>query len=342
MDYSLVSRRRLRPSAAGFTLVELLVVIAIIGILVSLLLPAVQAAREAARRIKCQANLKQLGLAVQNYADTLGHFPASGIVDTMQPNYESKTGPMFSWLVLTLPFLEQQPLHNQFDFNLSVLAQPNNPQEARPDVFVCPSDSAQGRFFVHPTLTGGRRLAKANYAAWVSPYHVEFQPRYPGALNSHRSHGFSDFRDGTSSTLLLSEVLTRDLESDQRGAWAIGWNGSSLLAFDIHHDTTNGGGFVCDPATVIASQRPNNQGPNLDMLYDCENPADAQARRMPCANWVEGSGAEYLSAAPRSHHPGGVQAVYVDGHVSFVPNEIDAVTMAYLVSIEDGHPVQAP
>src|SRR6187401_3085395 len=96
------ARRQLR----GFTLVELLVVIAIIGVLVALLLPAVQAAREAARRMSCQNNLKQLGLACHNYADIVGVLPPAGTSSNE-----------FSWCVHILPFIEQKNLYDQFNFN---------------------------------------------------------------------------------------------------------------------------------------------------------------------------------------------------------------------------------
>src|SRR6187431_122044 len=141
-----------RFSRKAFTLVELLVVIAIIGILVSLLLPAVQAAREAARRIKCKNNLRQHAIAVHNYLDSLQCYPASGIVNTALADYDSKSGTMMSWIVLLLPYIEQQPLHSQFNFGASVIAQPTtDPQAAQPETLLCPSDSARGRFFQHPT-----------------------------------------------------------------------------------------------------------------------------------------------------------------------------------------------
>ena len=341
--------RRQFPSQPqrGFTLVELLVVIAIIGILVALLLPAVQAAREAARRIKCQNNLKQLGLAIQNYHDTLLAFPASGIVDTTIPTYESKSGSMISWLVLVLPYMEQQTLHSQFDFGVSVLAQPaTNPQEVQLDTMLCPSDGAKGRFFQHATHTNNRRLAKANYVAWVSPYHVEYQPGFRGALTSHRAQTMAAIQvEGSSNTLMLSEVLTRDELTDQRGAWAIGWNGASQIAFDLHDRngfSTGGGGYSPDLAGLPTSHPPNNQGPNVDQLYDCQNAAGAQVLRMPCGNWEAGTGAEYFSAAPRSRHPGGVLACYADGHVAFLPDSVDRLTMAYLISIDDGNAASPP
>ncbi|MFG0295400.1 MAG: DUF1559 domain-containing protein, partial [Maioricimonas sp. JB045] len=108
------SRRR------GFTLIELLVVIAIIAILVALLLPAVQQAREAARRSQCKNNLKQIGLALHNYHDTHGSFPPGYIaryVSATDPA-SAETGPGFAWGTMILPFLDQSPTYNQLNFSL--------------------------------------------------------------------------------------------------------------------------------------------------------------------------------------------------------------------------------
>jgi prepilin-type N-terminal cleavage/methylation domain-containing protein len=126
------TKHRAREYSRGFTLVELLVVIAIIGVLVSLLLPAVQAARESARRIQCQNHLKQFALGIENYESSLKVFPASGIVDTsITATYESRSGRMMSWIVLVLPYVEQTALHSEFDFNQSVLNQAKEPQRNR-------------------------------------------------------------------------------------------------------------------------------------------------------------------------------------------------------------------
>jgi prepilin-type N-terminal cleavage/methylation domain-containing protein len=337
----------------GFTLVELLVVIAIIGVLVSLLLPAVQAAREAARRIKCMNNLKQLGLAVQTYHDALNAYPASGIVDTSTPSYVPRSGNMYSWIVLTLPFTEQRNLHDQIDFSKPALQQSDAVLRAQPAYLVCPSDSAKGRFLQSSDLTDDRSLAKGNYAAFVGPYHIDDQARFPGALTSHVPHSSRHIApDGLSNTLLASEVLTREQPTDQRGAWMLPWPGSSQISVDLHpiesfpYDppaTPNPPpelGYTVNPASLSLGQPPNNQGPNLDMIYDCANPADAQLRRMPCSTVVENTATDYLSAAPRSHHPGGVCAIYVDGHFGFLTDNVDITSLAYQVSINDGQTVQ--
>jgi prepilin-type N-terminal cleavage/methylation domain-containing protein/prepilin-type processing-associated H-X9-DG protein len=344
---------RIRPLRSAFTLVELLVVIAVIGVLVSLLLPAVQAAREAARRMQCQNQLKQMALAVGNYADTLRMYPASAIVNTALTHYDSKSGTMLSWAVLLLPYVEQSALHAQFDFGRSVLSQPQQPQAAQPPLYLCPSDQAKGRFLEDAALTSGRRLGKGNYAAYVSPFHVEFQSKYRGALTSHRRHTDSTFAaDGTSNTILLSEVLTRAQRDDQRGAWAIGWCGASQLAVDVHdiahfpslnsNDLRHSTGYTASTASSSGSQTPNSQGPNLDMIYKCSDVADSQMKRLPCNTWTSSGNTSYLSAAARSRHPGGVNVALVDGHVAFLTDQVSDVALAYLVSIDDGQPVQLP
>ncbi len=336
-----------RRSLRGFTLVELLVVIAIIGMLISLLLPAVQSAREAARRVQCINNLKQLGLAVGLYETTLGVLPASGIVargEDLYPNnkvlaakFYPLTGKMFSWVVLLLPHMDQQPLYDQFDFDVGILLQTGEPFAAHISTMSCPSDATVGRFFVHDDFTAGRRFAKGNYAAYVSPYHIEYQNRMPGAIIQY-GQKLSRITDGTSSTIMLAEVRTRQQETDQRGAWALPWNASSLLAFDLHPiDEWGDSQYAVNQRSFGNSMRPNTQGPWSDMLYDCPDAAGAQMEQMPCALY-EDSRYSWLSAASRSMHPGGVNVAYVDGHVGFITDDINEITMAYKVSINDGNP----
>lgn len=352
----------------GFTLIELLVVVAIIAVMVGLLLPAVQSARESARRVQCANNLKQLGLAVLNYEQVHKVLPPCGLVN---PKFDEKyqvdifnpySGKQLSWIVLILPFFEQSVLYDQFDMSRAVSSQPQNSQATWLASLMCPSDEAYGRKFnlLRPGLSVTfSELAKGNYAAYVSPFHVDLTFLYPGAFSA-KPTSFSTIEDGNSNTLALTEVRTLDNDKDERGAWALSWNGATLLAFDMHpedwwnsHDgvgagdpfiTENRGPYVANPDSRDEAQLPNNLGINKDTTKQCdEQVAQLSAEaQMPCslhrsAFDKNGIGVQgYMSAAPRSLHPGGVNAFFLDGRVTFLINEIDEVAMAYMISINDG------
>jgi len=337
----------------GFTLIELLVVIAIVGVLISLLLPAVQAAREAARRIQCTNNIRQVALAALNYESTEGVLPPSTLLDSTElvyngtpyPAVDHQAGKQFSWAVLLLPFLEQQALFDQFDSSKIVFEQSGDPQANFVSGYLCPSDEAPGRYFSDSSLTHGKRFAKGNYAAYVSPYHIDLQLLYPGAIIA-TGQPISRIEDGTSQTIAFSEVRTLDAEQDERGAWALPWAGASILSFDMHHECASGS-FPCPeeryyrayPGSLGHTQTPNGLGPTLDTLHLCTGSVKVQAQleRMPCLTWSSPVGLfGFYSASPRSLHPGGVNVSYVDGRVGFITNDVDEFTMAYRVSINDG------
>ncbi len=329
-----------KPS--GFTLVELLVVIAVIGVLISLLLPAVQSAREAARRVHCTNNLKQLALATLSYESAHGTLPPSGLVELVPKtyrqvtydSYEQTKGIQLSWAVLVLPYLEQQNLFDQFDLERGAMQQPHRPQEQSLNLYLCPSDNARGRMFADLELTNGRQFAKGNYAAFCTPYHTNLQQVHPGALIAG-GQPLRRITDGASNTLVFSEVRTRDHPQDERGVWALPWNGASLLAFDMHHDPEHAFNSSFVPYALFdnQTQRPNTLGPNSDMLQICPDLQDTQLEGMPCLNANEQF---WLSAPPRSLHFGGVNAAYLDGRIRFLANEVDEYVMAYLISINDG------
>lgn len=341
----------------AFTLVELLVVIAIIGILVALLLPAVQAAREAARRNQCANNMRQLSLAVLNYDSAHKTLPPAGLVrlhrDSQFPVqiFNPLGGTRFSWIVEVLPFMEEQTLFDKFDHAKQIIFQDQNPQATSLATLLCPSDAAGGRYYQYSDFGRTIQCAKGNYAAYVSPFHVDLQLLYPGALIVDGQR-LDQITGGVSKTLVLSEVRTLDHPNDQRGAWALPLPGASLLAFDMHpidwpYEDTGGAPsssvvtqrahFAPNPNSVGKTQRPNSQGPNKDTLEECgQVSAEAEAAGMPCNPRTRAPGVRgYMSAAPRSQHPGGVNAAYLDGHLDFLTNDVDELIMAHAVSVTD-------
>jgi prepilin-type N-terminal cleavage/methylation domain-containing protein/prepilin-type processing-associated H-X9-DG protein len=345
------SPTKTRPARSAFTLVELLVVIAIIGVLVALLLPAVQSARESARRTQCVNRLKQISLASLNYEQARGTLPPAGDVQleskvlaqriNNQLEYVPYTyfnqdaGNQIGWAVFLLPFMEESALADRFDLETPLFLQPESPQASRVESYTCPSDATGETPFRHQTLTLGRPVAKGNYAAFATPYHLDLQVAQPGAI-SGQGLPLRRVTDGASHTLAFSEVRTRDDFDDERGAWALPWNGASLLAYDMHHDTTRA--RITDPflAWRIAegqTQLPNTLGPNHDVLHECRAVAQAQLEGMPCSSFHD---TRWLSSAPRSLHPQGVNVGYLDGRVTFLANDVDEYLMAYLISVEDG------
>ncbi len=325
-------------------------VISIIGVLVALLLPAVQQARESARRISCTNNLKQLTLGALSYEQAHGALPKSGIVDRAYrvhgtrryEVYDQRSGKMMSWVIQILPYIEQQNLYDQFDLGKSVLDQPTDPQATRLASLTCPSDSAPAGEFVDAQFTRGKRFAKGNYAAFVSPMHGDLQHLYPGAFIAS---GLKLKRviDGTSHTLALAEVRKSDQEWDERGAWALPWNGATHLSLDMHTFTYTMAELLDEYSLVrlyaYQSQVPNFQGGQGDILVLCppDKLAEMQLQNMPCSRNVYPLGLSgYISAAPRSLHPGGVNATYLDGRVEFVTDDINPVLFSYEIGIQDG------
>jgi prepilin-type N-terminal cleavage/methylation domain-containing protein/prepilin-type processing-associated H-X9-DG protein len=317
----------------GFTLVELLVVIGIIGLLIGLLLPSVQTAREAGRRASCKNNIRQLSLTTQLYEESQRSLPVSGIVGSTTGAFDPRSGKMFSWIVLVLPYMEEKALSESFNMEIGNLQQPRSPGETILPSLLCPSDSTPGAIFDNSSLTNGKKFAKGNYAAYCSPFHVENQGGHPGAIYMNPRHKTRRITDGSSKTIQLSEVRIRDNPLDQRGAWALPWTGSSLLALDVHSQSGAGRPFVVNPAFLGQSQTPNNQGPLLDILYDCPDPARAQLEGMPCADYESN---RYLSASPRSRHTGGVMIAFADTSVRFLLEEVSDELMSYMISINDG------
>jgi prepilin-type N-terminal cleavage/methylation domain-containing protein/prepilin-type processing-associated H-X9-DG protein len=198
-------KRRQRRSQFGFTLIELLVVIAIIAILIALLLPAVQQAREAARRSQCKNNLKQIGLAMHNYHDVHSALPPGYIYDQI---YGTANGPKrsnFGWGTFLLPGLDQAALYEQISTNSHGFADDWNSSNQKLlnlartplSVYICPSDpgNAQNMDWTISLTNGltGNRVAKSNYQASNQTF------------GQNTCYRFRDFLDGTSNTFIAGE-----------------------------------------------------------------------------------------------------------------------------------------
>ncbi len=230
----------------GFTLIELLVVIAIIAILIALLLPAVQQAREAAHRTQCKNNLKQFGLALHNYLDTHRVFPmAVQYSGPFTPAYSANAGGTgFGWTYYILPFVDQGPLANQFDTNypLGNTTFPQSVNNARLaqttlEIFRCPSDQmsmvANSGTSGQPGYIAGQ--ARSSYKGAAGSFHNatnifttnQASRQYNGFFQGlHSSVRIRDFPDGTSNTLAVGEVKYA-LSSAGRLYGAVGDNGTS-------------------------------------------------------------------------------------------------------------------
>ncbi|WP_244952267.1 DUF1559 domain-containing protein [Roseimaritima ulvae] len=271
----------------GFTLVELLVVIAIIGVLVGLLLPAVQAAREAARRMSCGNNLKQIGLAMHNYHDSLGKFPTG-----------SSSCCWGTWLPLILPYLEQENISDLYvDWGDSSGARyssaPNttNVTTRRLAAFSCPSDLDNAPFSGITNHSYAVNYGNTGYSQQTTLNGVTFGGA-PFAPRTGVNFGFRDILDGTSSTLMVAEV--------RQG------QGRDLRGFSWWGDAS---GFE----TYLG---PNSQLPDrIYSSYYCN-----EVRGMPCD---VSSSTNPSMFASRSLHPGVVQAVNCDGSVHPYADTID-------------------
>jgi len=313
---------KIRSRAAGFTLVELLVVIAIIGVMVGLLLPAVQAAREAARRMSCQNNLKQIGLGLHNYHDTFKVFPAGFYMNNdNHANGTAKTPQDLSnglaWSTMILPFIEQGPLYDLIQtqtlsfgrhWELANGAAPANAiAAARTGVnsYVCPSDTMG--------LINTKRSSYGN-TNYVGNSGNSAANDRRGIFFSNSRIGMRDITDGTSNTIMVIErSATRD--------------SSTVL---------NCGGAVCDwngGLWIGARYRGNAVGwhPGIEST-DTESYGGTATYMVNASNATWGS-----SWGSSSLHPGGLQAVLCDGSVKFITESIDLVMYNWLRNRADGN-----
>jgi prepilin-type N-terminal cleavage/methylation domain-containing protein len=334
----------------GFTLIELLVVIAIIALLIALLLPAVQAAREAARRSQCINNLKQLGIALHNYHDTHNSVVPGRIWRySTPPPFTPPPSPLEGagnqdtpWLPLLLPYLEQQPLANSFNYDLGSYGPANAGFFAnttvttnRLNVLQCPSDGASAAFqfpaTFHAGTLSGLSQGRGNYAAnWgnnsygqLTGMKVDGQGDY---LQSPFGHlpavTFAAVRDGLSQTIFLAEVLQGD-SGDVRGLLWSSLPGASNYVSGLPPNGTkhlwlNDGGDALPASLCVNEPR----------------------RKLPCTGDTQLAGFRDYAGA-RSRHASGVNALLGDGTVRFFKDSIEPRIWVALHSIAGGEVVSA-
>ena len=285
----------------AFTLVELLVVIAIIGILVALLLPAVQAAREAARRTACASKLRELSTGAQNYHSQEGHFPPGGVMN----DTAGQTG--ISWRVLLLPFIEEAVLYDRINPAPSGGASNWEPQSEMPELFHCPSAESQ--------VSGPTSLQMSNYwgvAGAKSPdtglilLHIlcgdldSNGVYYPGSKTR-----VGDITDGSSHTLALGE------RTYNFRAWMTGstWGGTPPKR-------------ICAEAAKQI-RYPINANHDQYGYFKGHNPLPAGGERKMLLNDLNFG----------SDHPGGAHFAFADGSVHFLPDSIDFTIFEDLATI---------
>jgi prepilin-type N-terminal cleavage/methylation domain-containing protein len=331
--------RKLPPDLRhGFTLVELLVVIAIIGVLVALLLPAVQAARESARRMSCTNNQRQMGVALHNFHDTFGTFPPGGV--TNGPCCGTQSGP--TWTIFILPYMEQQALYDRYDQTQA--------NEGANNAFVrtqfvksysCPSDPLIKRTMVPasgPGQVAGLQYMTGSYRAmagvtdglgWFDAecgriypiqqrgvLHSSSDPKYPTPFPSnyapppYNKERIANITDGTSNTLMVGEYYTGPKSTPSRTTfWA------------YTYTSFNQSEVVLPP-----------QSRQLFADYDrCVNSCPTcVGTSNPCKR---GWG---------SHHPQTINFVMADGSTRSISTNVDMIQFAAMGTIENGETLVAP
>jgi prepilin-type N-terminal cleavage/methylation domain-containing protein len=221
-----MSEQSSRIPRGGFTLIELLVVIAIIGVLVGLTLPAVQSAREASRRTQCQNNLKQIGLALNNYV-TLGEAYPIGYI--AWPNPPGGAAPGWGWSAAILPQLEQRPVYSASNINLPIdVADNATVRVLAQAIYVCPSDRNTGAFSVASQLTGGSVDAQTTSYAANGGTSATSQPN--GMFTMNKSVRPKQVKDGLSNTFAAGERGSFVVQNAWAGAMGDGRGGVEVLA----------------------------------------------------------------------------------------------------------------
>jgi prepilin-type N-terminal cleavage/methylation domain-containing protein/prepilin-type processing-associated H-X9-DG protein len=346
----------------GFTLIELLVVIAIIAVLISLLLPAVQAAREAARRIQCTNNLKQFGLALHNYHQAVDSFPMMNGWAYQQPpaNNNSLTGwGVFGAHAYMLPYLEQTAIYNSINFdwtsflfpdgtgNGSMCATNSTIWYTKLACFMCPSDGQVG--INNICSYQGNCGTGTNFENTFSTN---------GLFANHVAYNIASVTDGTSNTIAATESLVGITGSTQKGRWmvsGVGGGGTNAPApVNIPDVRANMPGILSYAAMCQASITTpgafSDKGycwqvgaPGFTMTNIVFTPNNTQFTFNACRLTCDPScGVDFGQfQIPSSGHPGGVNVTFADGSVRFVKDTVNQMNWIALGSRNGGEVVSS-
>jgi prepilin-type N-terminal cleavage/methylation domain-containing protein/prepilin-type processing-associated H-X9-DG protein len=338
----------------GFTLIELLVVIAIIALLIALLLPAVQAAREAARRIQCTNNLKQIGLAVQNYADTVGNLPLGCAV-----SFDRSNNPIFQGWGITariLPYMDDQNKFNGCNFSLANET-PENDTAMRVSTaaYHCPSDGQNDVIFIDDGQPRNNTNYGFNRGAWYVWGASLSAPQPNSPFRANASVSLAAVTDGLSNTIFAADVKTHT---------------PYLL---------NCSGLVYAPLSAQAAPGPNDDPATIPQYSSCSGSLAELRLDSGHAEWEDGNtsqagftfawppnkvtpgrfgsvvvadtdliaireengGPTFAAVTARSFHPGGVNALFGDGSVRFLKSSVNGMTWRALGTINSGEVISS-
>ena len=342
---------------SGFTLVELLVVIAIIGVLVALLLPAVQAARESARRTQCQNNLKQIGLSIHNFEGVYGKFPPATTrveIDTWMH------GP--TWWVYTMPYVEQSAAYDKIVFPRQTFwfggagGHPNTLiwKNVHFSYMECPSKTGpETRFSTSGADSGYQRPFYTCILGAVphpSGMTANIQFRGPvsdgGVITLGRGQTMATVTDGTSNTLMIGEQSGQAFHNNGQRL-PIGTDFNSDARVDNNRGFHMGTSYVGHPSGDNTMQQPPMgncaQSANAHNCARCYNTTTINALGIANRRLLFNDYGELRCNKPlNSNHPGGINGLFADGHIAFLSQNIPLATLKAMVNRDDGTPVQLP
>ncbi|PQO39987.1 DUF1559 domain-containing protein [Blastopirellula marina] len=294
----------------GFTLVELLVVIAIIGVLIALLLPAVQQAREAARRMQCTNNFKQVGLALHNYHDTYLKFPFATIGSTdanKDENGINNSRNRYSWMQMILPQMEQTAVYDKFmeEVHGPSLLNPyaTSVRDTQISSLICPTDPNGGKICGGGSygLSGNVLLVHGLQGLYNSATGDQYGTGASGLFYVRSKTRMADVTDGTTNTAMASEIIQipdTSSQNDRRGAYWLVTNAANVTIATYYNPNS------LLPSTV--DRQPSGYYVNY--------------AKAPCAGPT--GGGNYRCSA-RSYHTGGVNVLLADASVRFAPETMD-------------------